>query len=161
MSIHEPSRLVPSLLAALASVPDPRDRRGRRYTLASVLTFVTCGMLTGERTLSAVARWGGECGSVEVRRTLAITRDSTPSAATLTRLFHTLDVSAYEAALVAWAAAQGVPTDLAASPTRRSLRGIHGEMIPGAQIAAAFARAAARAWRLHHPSDAATRERSE
>jgi hypothetical protein len=42
---------IPSLLAALASVPDRRGRRGRRYTAAARLTFAVCAMLCGARSL--------------------------------------------------------------------------------------------------------------
>jgi hypothetical protein len=38
---------IPSLLAALARVPDRRGRRGRRYTAAARLTFAVCAMLCG------------------------------------------------------------------------------------------------------------------
>lgn len=40
-----------------ALVPDPRDPRGVRHSLASVLALVLMAMLAGSETLVAVARW--------------------------------------------------------------------------------------------------------
>ena len=47
-----------SLLEALARVPDPRGRQGRRYQLASVLAMAVCAMACGARRLYAMAHWG-------------------------------------------------------------------------------------------------------
>ena len=76
-------RVIPSLLEALAGVPDPRAQRGRRYSVATVLTFAVCAMLCGARSLYAIAQWGRDSGSAEVRSALGINRTSTPSVATL------------------------------------------------------------------------------
>jgi hypothetical protein len=49
---------IPSLLSALAAVPDHRRAAGRRHALPAVLAFVCCGMLCGGRSLLAIAEWG-------------------------------------------------------------------------------------------------------
>lgn len=130
---------IPSLLVALAGVPDPRARRGRRYGVATVLTFAVCGMLCGARSLYAIAQWGREHGSAEVRSALGIGRASTPSVATLFRLFRDLDVAAFEAALARWVRAQGVGVGEGVAIDGKTLRGIHGETLPGVQLVAAYA----------------------
>lgn len=130
---------IPSLLDALAAVPDPRARRGRRYTAATILTFAVCAMLCGARSLYAIAQWGRDQGSADVRAALGITRATTPSVATLFRLFRALDRDAFEAALAAWARAQGVPSGEAVAIDGKQLRGIHGETIPGVHLVAAYA----------------------
>jgi len=94
-------RATPSLLVALAGLPDPRKRRGQRYGVASLLALATCAVLCGARSLRAIARWGRECGP-EARRALGIERDSSPAAATFRRLFQALDREAVRVALVAW-----------------------------------------------------------
>lgn len=138
MAIPPPSS-VPSLLEALAAVPDPRHRRGRRYSAASVLTFAVCAMLCGARSLYAIAQWGRDQGSAEVRAALGIARETTPSVATLFRLFRDLDRDAFEAALGRWAEAQGVPPGEAVALDGKHLRGIHGEAVPGVHRVAAYA----------------------
>lgn len=130
---------VPSLLAALATVPDPRARRGRRYSVATVLTFAVCAMLCGARSLYAIAQWGREHGAADVRAALGIEHDRTPSVATLFRLFRDLDVVAFEAALARWVWAQGVAAGDGVAIDGKHLRGIHGEALPGVHLVAAYA----------------------
>ncbi|MET7712287.1 ISAs1 family transposase [Streptomyces sp. NPDC005407] len=48
---------VPGLLERLAEVPDPRDPRGVRHTLAVVLALTACAVLAGARSLLAVGEW--------------------------------------------------------------------------------------------------------
>jgi hypothetical protein len=130
---------VPSLLEALAAVPDPRKRRGRRYSAAALLTFAVCAMVCGARSLYAIAQWGREQGGAEVRVALGIRRASTPSVATLFRLFRDLDRDAFEGALGAWARAQGLVAGEAVALDGKHLRGIHGEQVPGVHLVAAYA----------------------
>ncbi|GAB3864003.1 hypothetical protein GCM10029963_73670 [Micromonospora andamanensis] len=42
------------LLEALARVPDPRDPRGIRYPLASVLAVAVCAVMAGASTFAAI-----------------------------------------------------------------------------------------------------------
>ncbi len=132
-------KAVPSLLEALAGVPDPRARRGRRYSAATILTFAVCAMLCGARSLYAIAQWGRDAGTAEVRAALGIDRARTPSVATLFRLFRDLDRDAFEAALAAWVRAQGLPAGEAVAIDGKQLRGIHGEEVAGVHLVAAYA----------------------
>lgn len=45
------------LLEALAEVPDPRDPRGIRYRLVSLLAVAVCAVLAGAVTFAAVVDW--------------------------------------------------------------------------------------------------------
>lgn len=45
------------LLAILASIPDPRGRKGRRHSLAAMLAATICGLLTGATGCTAIAQW--------------------------------------------------------------------------------------------------------
>jgi len=139
MAVAVTSIPVPSLLEALATVPDPRRRRGRRYSAAAILTFAVCAMVCGARSLYAIAQWGREQGSDEVRAALGIRRARTPSVATLFRLFRDLDRDAFERALGVWARAQGLAADEALALAGKHLRGIHGEAVPGVHLVAAYA----------------------
>src|SRR5260370_41186378 len=75
--------LGPSLLRALAAVPDPRSRHGRRPPLPAVLARARVAMLMrcGARSLYAIAQWGREHPAGAVR-TLGVARVRTPGAAT-------------------------------------------------------------------------------
>jgi hypothetical protein len=45
------------LLECFAAVPDPRDPRGRRHSLASILGLCTAAVLTGEVDLVGITAW--------------------------------------------------------------------------------------------------------
>ena len=45
-----------TLVAALASVPDPRHARGRRYSLQAILMLALTGVMAGARFWTALAQ---------------------------------------------------------------------------------------------------------
>jgi len=51
---------LPRLVAALRQVPDPRARRGRRYTWSLLLTLIVAGLASGHLTPSAIGQWARE-----------------------------------------------------------------------------------------------------
>jgi hypothetical protein len=129
---------VPSLLEALSAVPDPRRARGRRYRLASVLTLAVCAMLSGARSLYAIAQWGRDHNAAEVRAALGISHADVPSVATLFRVFRDVDRDALEAALGRWVQAQVPAGERVVALDGKTLRGIHGEQVPGVHLVAAL-----------------------
>src|SRR5215210_1713739 len=92
------------LLEAFAQVPDPRRARGRRHPLPALLALSAAAMLSGARSLYAIAQWG-RLQPPAVVHALGFTRDRTPSVSTLHEVFRALDVAAFEAALAVWAQA--------------------------------------------------------
>lgn len=130
---------VPSLLEALRAVPDPRHRRGQRYSQASMLALAVCGMLCDARSLYAIAQWGREREGGAIASGLGFECGRTPCVATLFRTFRDLDVAAFERVLAAWFAAQGLPQTEVLALDGKTLRGIHGEAVPGVHVVAAYA----------------------
>jgi len=135
-----------SLAAALADVPDPRHPRGWRpdrtpLPLVGVLQATVAAMLCGARSLYAVAQWGRErvADDTAALVPLGLPPGRSPSVATLHRLFKALDVAAFEAVLGRWLAASGVDPDDALALDGKTLRGIHGDALPGVHLVAAFA----------------------
>lgn len=126
------------LREAFARVPDPRGARGRRYPLPAVLALATAAMLSGARSLYAIAQWG-RLQEPAVLRALGFQRDKTPCVATLHLLFRNLDVTAFEAALREWAQDQFGGRREAIAIDGKGLRGIHGEELPGVRLVAAYA----------------------
>jgi hypothetical protein len=129
--------LVGSLFDAFATMPDPRKRRGRRHSLAAVLALATVAMLAGARSLYAIAQWG-RSQPPSVVSALGFTRQTTPCVATLHRVFRSLDVVAYEAALRQWAQASIGDQDGSIAIDGKALRGIHGEELPGVRLVAGY-----------------------
>lgn len=127
-----------SLMQALARVPDPRSRQGRRYELRSVLGLAVCAMAAGARSLYAMAQWGREHSEM-VCAALGIRGERTPDVSTLHRVFRRLDVEAFERVLGRWLRAQGLQEAEGIALDGKTLRGIHGEELPGVHLVAAYA----------------------
>jgi DDE_Tnp_1-associated len=59
--VPAPAGAVPGgLLEALAQVPDPRDQRGRRYSLVPVLAMAVWAVLAGARSYALIAEWAAD-----------------------------------------------------------------------------------------------------
>lgn len=127
-----------SLLEALQEVPDPRSRRGRRYQLASVLGMAVCAMACGARSIGAIAQWGKEHFPV-VKEVLGITRGRSPHPVTVHRVFARLEAQAFEKVLRGWFQARGLALGEGIALDGKGLRGLHGEVVPGVHLVAAYA----------------------
>jgi predicted transposase YbfD/YdcC len=121
------------LLQALSAVPDPRHRRGRRYSLQSILLSAITAVLAGARSYTAIADWAvlarpavGVCGRP-------------PSGATIRRVLLAVDPAAVQAALTAWSlacrdaeAADAGQTGLPRNQ-RRQVLAVDGKSLRGAR----------------------------
>lgn len=135
-----------SLAAALARVPDPRRPYGWRpayppLPLVGLLQLTVAALVCGARSLYAIAQWGQERleDDPELLIQLGLPPGRRPCVATLHRVFKALDVAAFETAVGAWLAQTGVPPEDALALDGKTLRGIHGEQIPGVHLVAAYA----------------------
>jgi hypothetical protein len=126
-----------SLLEALDAVPDHRSRHGRRYRLSVVLGVSVCAMLCGCRSLYAIAQWCGDHRRL-VTRAFGIERGTTPSVATLHRVFKGLDVAAFQAVVSAWLSCRFVRVGEGIAVDGKSLRGLHGDQVAGVDVVAAY-----------------------
>jgi DDE family transposase len=105
------------LRECLATITDPRHRRGVRHPLLAVLSLTVLALMAGQRSLSAIARWGG----LHPELLTALGLRCSPSVATLSRLLRAVSVAQVRAALIAFTRelhAQGEtsPGAAAASP---------------------------------------------
>ena len=132
-----------SLLAAFAQVPDGRSAHGRRHPLPAILALATAAMVSGARSLYAIAQWG-RAQPHEVVWALGFTRSRTPVVATLHYTFKALDIVAFEAALQRWAQQVDLTSAESQGPLAldgKGLRGIHGqhgEELPGVRLVALY-----------------------
>jgi hypothetical protein len=123
-----------TLVAALASVPDPRKARGRRYSLQALLMVALTGVMAGARSWTALAQWARE-GQHRVRLC-----GSPPSLWTFRRVLSTVDVAAVEASLAAWVLGRresAIRADAAAGPraAKRMVIACDGTTIRGSRTA--------------------------
>ena len=126
------------LREALDGVPDHRSSQGRRHPLGAVLSLAVCAMLCGARSLYAIAQWGRDHRAA-AGQALGFPLGRTPCVATLHRVFKDLDVAAFEEVLREWVQDSGVDLGLVVSVDGKTLRGIHGEEIPGVHLVSAYA----------------------
>jgi hypothetical protein len=112
-----PAALAPEhyrdLLDHLAQLTDPRHRRGRRHTLATVLAVAVAAVLTGARSLAAIGEWASDAPG-QVLAALGVRRDLTgafrpPGEATVRRVLARIDADALDRAIGAWLASQQPP----------------------------------------------------
>lgn len=85
------------LLEALQTVPDPRDRRGVRYSLAGVLALTVTATLAGCRSFAAIGQWAAET-AVDKLASFGLTSGSAPDESTLRKLFARIDADALDRA---------------------------------------------------------------
>ena len=78
----------PGLLEALREIEDPRKPKGVRHPLSAVLALSVCAMLSGARSLYAIAQWGRE--HPQFAQSLGFSRERTPCVATLHHVFRRL-----------------------------------------------------------------------
>jgi hypothetical protein len=132
-----------SLLDALAEVPDPRSRHGRRHPLLAILGLTVLAMLRGCKGPTAIAQFGRDHG-VELAHALGFLRGQTPAPSCLCELFSRLDAAAFEAALSRWVASRLPPAGEADPPPSvsldgKTLRGSRDGAAPGQHLVAAYA----------------------
>ncbi|HEY7974940.1 MAG TPA: ISAs1 family transposase [Ktedonobacterales bacterium] len=127
-----------SLRAALETLPDVRRGQGKVHPLGGMLALSVGALLCGCRSLYAISQWGRECEPT-IRVALGLRRERGPSVATLHRAFRHLDHAAFERVLGQWFAQQGLESDEALAIDGKTLRGIHGEELPGVHLVAAYA----------------------
>ena len=102
------------------------------------MSSAVCAMLYGARSLYAIAQWGRDQG-VTTGQLLGFSRGQTPCVATFHRVFKDLDVAAFEAVLREWLINSGVELEEVLSLDGKTLRGIHGEEIPGVHLVSTYA----------------------
>ena len=126
-----------SLYALFEQVPDPRSASGRRHPLAAVLTLASVAMLSGARSLEAIAQFGRDRGS-RFAAALGFTRSRTPCAATLHHVLKRLDADRFESAIGRWVTARRASGWRAVSIDGKRLRGTQGHELPGVHLLAAY-----------------------
>jgi len=85
-------------------VPDPRDPRGVRHGLATVLTLAQTAVLAGARTLLAIAEWTQDADRDTLSRIGIDPDQPLPSESTIRRTLALLDADDLDARLAGWMA---------------------------------------------------------
>ena len=92
------------LMEVFAQVPDPRDPRGVRHPLGTVLMLAQTAVLAGARTLLAIAEWTQDADR-DMLSSIGISPDQLlPSESTMRRTLALLDANDLDARLAEWMA---------------------------------------------------------
>ena len=93
----------------LAELLDPRNNKGKRHPLPSILALVVIGLMCGHKGYTSIATWARS--QPALAKALGFTKKLTPCASTIHNLLKKLDVEALEETLTKW-----VNTVLASRP---------------------------------------------
>ena len=88
------------LLDMLASLPDPRKKKGKRHPLRAILGLLVVGLMCGQGSYTAIAAWGRRHPSLT--QALGFTHPISPCAATFHNLLKCLDAVCLEQILTQW-----------------------------------------------------------
>lgn len=125
----------------LDSVPDPRSRRGRWYSLTAILLLCACAVVSGAKSIDELAEWGARASKtllalIGIRRHLLAWRRS-PSAATIGRVLGAVDGDALDRAVGAYladrhrAATEPLQAAPASGPGPRRVIALDGKTLKG------------------------------
>jgi predicted transposase YbfD/YdcC len=120
-----------SLFVVLAAVPDPRDPRGRRYPLVSILAVAVCAVLAGACTFAAVTDWVHDQDR-SVWDRLGFT-GRVPAATTVWRLLIRIDADVLSQVLARWLRARATPVVVAGLRWRLVIA-VDGKVERGARL---------------------------
>ncbi len=116
-----------TLASVLARVPDPRARRGRRYTWSVLLILIAAGLASGQTTPSAIGQWVRE----HAEQLRAICGSRIPSEATVRRALARTDVALLEEHLVHFAHLTPQPSTPQMPTGVRAVRALDGKTVRG------------------------------
>jgi predicted transposase YbfD/YdcC len=116
------------LLPVLASIPDPRARRGVRHQLAVILGLALCAVVAGARSFTAIAEWAADADQ-GTRDALGVS-GVVPCESTFRRTLQNLDADALDDAAGGWAQQRTAP----ARGTRRVIA-VDGKTLRGSAVA--------------------------
>src|SRR5258706_13979567 len=121
------------LLRALAAVADPRDPRGIRYRLTSLLAVSVCAVLAWAATFAAIGDWAGDLDS-PTRGRLGFA-GAIPAGSTVWRFLVRLDAQTLQSVLTGWLRARITPP-AQARPQRRAriIVAVDGKVLRGARL---------------------------
>lgn len=125
-SVRDPERL----LSVLASVPDPRAKRGIRHPVGSVLAVLTAAVSTGVTSLTAAGEWAADAPRA-VLDALGVTGPA-PSESTLRRVAEAVDATRLSSRIGLWLRSRA---DRRRAARSRVVIAVDGKTTRGARVA--------------------------
>lgn len=92
---------LPSLIAAMSRVEDPRHRRGVRHPFSAILALTLVGLVCRLSDFSELVRWATEHWRI-LKRPLGFTRNRPPHPTTLSRALANFSLEQFQAGFSGW-----------------------------------------------------------
>mgnify|MGYP001600951801 FL=1 len=89
------------LIEVLRGLPDPRQRRGKRYPMFFVMAAAVCAVLSGAQSIVAIAQWVKDQSKPTLRR-LGNRRENPPSYSAIRGVLIGVDVAAFDERVGLW-----------------------------------------------------------
>ncbi len=124
------------LLDLLRTVTDPRQPRGVRHSVVSIVALATCAGLAGARSFEAIAQWAATLSRDALRR-VGGRRRTPPSEPTFRRVLQRLDAETLDRQLGAWLARQQPLAGQGLAVDGKTLRGGHDGERPAPHLLSA------------------------
>ena len=134
-----------SLLAFLATVPDPRSRHGRRHPLSAILSLVRCAIMCA-KSYAAIGQWAQDQDITLIHR-LGFTCRPAKSGG-IRKVLIALDRKAFEHALTRWAEAL-LSRPIAAAASLPEAYALDGKSARGASTASRKPCTCSRYWHMN------------
>jgi hypothetical protein len=125
------------LMEALATVPDPRHRRGVRHPVRGLLTVAVAAVLAGARGFQAIAEFAAELAP-DVLRRLGLPRGTPPSTKCFRLTLQRLDGDGFDRVLSAWLVRQQILTGHVVALDGKTLRGSATATTPAQHLLSAI-----------------------
>ena len=90
------------LVQVLRNITDPRDRRGARHSLFTVLSLAVTGVLAGCRNLTAIWEYATDLTAADLEALGLEAGQGLPSESTIRRVLQDLDPADVDAHLRSW-----------------------------------------------------------
>ena len=92
---------MPSLMASMSKVADPRQRRGVRHPFSGILALTLVGLVCRISDFASLRRWAGKHWRL-LRRPLGFTRPHPPHPTTISRTLAKFSLTEFQAAFSDW-----------------------------------------------------------
>ena len=125
------------LIEALATVPDPRHRRGVRHPVRGLLVVAVAAVLAGARGFQAIAEFAAELAP-DVLRRLGIPRGTPPSVKCFRLTLQRLDGDGFDRVLSAWLVRQQILSGHVVALDGKTLRGSATATTPAQHLLSAI-----------------------
>ncbi|MYF99365.1 ISAs1 family transposase [Candidatus Poribacteria bacterium] len=88
------------MIDMLAELEDPRNDKGKRHPLTSILALIVIGLMCGHKGWTSIATWARS--QPALTKALGFTHKKTPSASTIHNLLKKLNIAVLEETLTKW-----------------------------------------------------------